>query len=451
MAEKMSALRQLAFAVGSPGYVSINHAVGGMLLYFYLPPPDRGLVAQVPQETLLGPLTAFGLAMLIARTVDGVASPLIGYASDRSRSRFGRRRSFMFRGFFPMLVLPPLAYWPPAQAGSLVNVAWLAGVLSCFFVAVTLYSGPHSALVPEIARSDQERARLARLLAMCAFPMAGLLMAWPRGIDWGREIGMAPTESMRAIVIGLAAMAFILCSIPFFAIDEQRFSVSPEPVKLPLRGALASLLENRPFWIFLAAHFLFAIAASLVFPVLPYVATVLLGRSEGFAFELSASLGGMVALGYAVVPRLLGSLRPKRMMLLSFSVYSLAAAALGMLRPSAPGEPQDIWNLVIAFTSLALMGLGISGVSLLPSVIVGQLIDEDAARGGANRSALFLGVMRAFDKWAFGLSAAVIAFLFARFGNGPDNPLGVQLVAPIAAAVGAGAVLVLSRFPEQRG
>lgn len=450
MVERMSTRRQLAYAAGAPGFASIDHVVGGMLLYFYLPPPGRGLVAQLPQETLLGPLTAFGIAMLIARTVDSVASPLIGHASDLSRSSFGHRRVFMLLGLLPMLVLPLLAYWPPSDAGSAMNALWLTGVLSCYYVFATMYTGPHGALVPEIAHSDEERARLTRLLALCAFPMAGLLMMWPRGIDWGREVGMAPTESMRTIVIVLALVAFVLCSIPMFAIDERRFTERAEPEQLALGESLASLLANRPFRIFLGAHVLFATAASLIFPVLPYLATVLLGRSEGFAFDLSASLGLMIGLGYAITPRLLGWLRPKSILLISFSIYAAAAAALGMLRPSAPGEPQDVWNLAIAFTSLGVMGLAIAGVSLLPNVLVGQLIDEDAARSGTNRSALFLGVMRAFDKWAFGLSSAMIAFLFARFGNGPDNPLGVQLVGPIAAAFGLGAALMIARFPEQR-
>ncbi|HIK84967.1 MAG TPA: hypothetical protein EYG08_07605 [Myxococcales bacterium] len=451
MVEKMSTKRQLAYAAGAPGFASIDHVVGGMLLYYYLPPPGRGLVAQLPQETLLGPLTAFGIAMLIARTVDSVASPLIGHASDLSRSRFGHRRVFMLLGLLPMLALPLLAYWPPSTVGGTINAVWLTGVLSCYYLFATMYTGPHGALVPEIAHSDEERARLTRLLALCAFPMGGLLMAWPRGIDWGREVGMAPTESMRTIVIVLALVALVLCSIPLFAIDEKRFTERAEPERLPLRESLASLLANRPFRIFLGAHLLFASAASLIFPVLPYMATVLLGRSEGFAFELSASLGLMIALGYAIVPRLLRHLRPKKILLISFSVYAIAAAALGMLVPSAPGEPRDALNLAIAFVSLGFIGLAIAGVSLLPNVLVGQLIDEDEARSGANRSALFLGVMRAFDKWAFGLSSAMIAFLFARFGNGPDNPLGVQLVGPIAAAFGLGAALMLTRFPEQRG
>jgi GPH family glycoside/pentoside/hexuronide:cation symporter len=449
MPEKMSTRRRLAFAAGAPGCIAIERVATGILLYFYLPPPGRGLEPQVPEETFLGAFTAFGLAMIIARSVDSAAALVVGHASDRSRSRWGRRRSFMLYGIVPMVGLPLLAYWPPRAAGSAVNVVWLTVLLSLFYVFATMYTGPHGALVPEIARSDDERARLSRLMALVSFPMAGLLMAWPRGLDWGRAAGLGATESIRWIVVALAATSFALCLIPFFAIDERRFAPSP-PAELPLREALASTLRNRPFQIFLAAHIFFALGTSLIFPALPYIATVLLGRSEGFAFDLGASLGGMMALGFAVIPRLVRRFGSRIVMVACFGLFAVASGSLGLLRPDVPGGPDDAWNLAVAFAALGGMGIPLAGVSILPNVLLGQLIDDDARRTGANRSAIILGVVRAFDKWAYGLAAALIAFLFARFGKSPDEPLGVLLIGPIGGAVGLLSAVLFRHFPEVR-
>jgi Na+/melibiose symporter-like transporter len=96
------------------------------------------------------------------------------------------------------------------------------------------------------------------------------------------------------------------------------------------------------------------------------------------------------------------------------------------------------------------MGLPLAGVSVLPNVLLGHLIDDDARHTGTNRSAVFLGVVRAFDKWAYGLAAAVIAFLFARFGKSPAEPLGVLLVGPIGGAAGLLSALLFTRFPNVR-
>jgi GPH family glycoside/pentoside/hexuronide:cation symporter len=447
--EVMSATRRLAFALGSPGHVAIDKVVTGILLYFYLPPPDRGLESPVSEETFFGALTAFGLAMLIARTVDSLASPLIGHASDRSQSRLGRRRSFMIYGLVPMAILPLLAYWPPGAAGSTFNMLWLTVLISIYYLSATMYTGPREALIPEIARSAEDRARLSRTMSLAAFPVAGLLMAWPKGIDWGRSMGLDATDSIRWIVAILCVLGLVLCAIPLFFIDERRFTHS-EPSDLAMRETLRAAVRNHPFVVFLVTHLLFALATALIFPALPYMATVLLGRSEGFAFELGASLGTMMGVGYAVIPRLLRYVDSKTLMIACFGIFGVASAALGLLEPDAPGGPNDSRNLAIAFIALGGMGIPLAGASILPSVLLGRIIDDDRDETGSNRSAVFVGIVRAFDKWAYGLAAAVIAFLFARFGKSPAEPLGVLLIGPIAGVSALLSALLFFRFPGNR-
>jgi GPH family glycoside/pentoside/hexuronide:cation symporter len=447
--EVMSTARRLAFALGSPGHVAIDKVVTGILLYFYLPPPDRGLESPVSEETFFGALTAFGLAMLIARTVDSLVSPLIGHASDRSKSRLGRRRSFMIYGLVPMAVLPLLAYWPPGAAGSTVNAVSLMVLISCYYIFATMYTGPREALIPEIARSAEDRARLSRTMSLAAFPVAGILMAWPKGIDWGRSLGLDPTESIRWIVATLCVLGLILCAIPIFFVDERRFTHSA-PSELAMRDALRSAVRNHPFVVFLITHLLFALATALIFPALPYMATVLLGRSEGFAFELGASLGGMMGVGYAVIPRLLRHVDSKSLMIGCFGMFGVASAALGLIHPDVSGGPDDSRNLAIAFIALGCMGVPLAGASILPSVLLGRIIDDDRERTGTNRSAVFVGLVRAFDKWAYGLAAAVIAFLFARFGKSPAEPLGVLLIGPIGGVAALLSALIFFRFPSSK-
>ncbi len=443
----MSATRRLIFALGGPGYMSIDRIASGILLYFYLPPPDRGLDAQVSEQTFLGALTAFGLATLIARTVGSVAAPLIGHASDRSRSRLGRRRSFMIYGLLPMSILPLFAYWPPGAAGSTANALWLTLLLSLYYLFSTMYTAPYAALVPEIARGDEDRARLSRVMALAAFPLGGLLMAWPRGIDWGHSAGLGATDSIRWIVVVLTLLGLLLCTAPLLAIDERRFTNSA-PSDLPLKEALYSALRNRAFLVFLSAHVLFSLATSMIFPALPYVATVLLGRNEGFAFELAASLGIMLGIGYAVMPRLVRYVDSKRLMIGCFALFAAASAILGLIRPDVPEGPNDVWNLRVTFIALGAMGPPLAGMSILPNVLLGQIIDRDAESTGINRSAVYLGLVQAFDKWAYGLAAAVIAFLFASFGKSLAEPTGVLLIGPFAAAVGMLSAVLFAYFPR---
>ena len=251
---------------------------------------------------------------------------------------------------------------------------------------------------------------------------------------------------IRFAVLILAALSFVLCVLPLFAVDEGRFTRSGAS-ELSLRDSLVSALANRPFLVFLFAHILFALATSVIFPALPYIATVVLGRSEGFAFDLAASLGVMLGIGYMVMPRLVARFSSKSLMVGCFALFGLGAGSLGLLEPEVPGGPNDARNLAIAFTALGAMGLPLAGVSILPNVLLGQIIDADARETGTNRSAVFLGLVRAFDKWAYGLAAALIAFLFARFGKSPAEPLGVLMIGPISGVVGLLSAFLFTRFP----
>jgi GPH family glycoside/pentoside/hexuronide:cation symporter len=449
MLERMSTARQISYATGGPGFFAVDITLGAILLFFCLPPENRGLEAQLPEVVFLGFLTAFGVATIVARGIDSIATPLIGHASDRSRSTWGRRRSFMLYGFVPMLAIPLLAYWPPGSAGSVVNAVWIGGLLCFYFVFAAMYTAPYYALVPEIARTDEERADLTRLMALVSFPMGGILMAWPIGLDLGREAGMSPTESIRWMVVALVAIGSLLCAIPLFAIDERRFTVST-PSNLSLLEALKQTLRNRTFLIFLAAHGAFILGATLILPLTPYIATVLLGRSEGFGAYLGISLGGMLALGYAVVPALSRRFGPKRAVIACVALFPLASGCLGLIRPDAPGGPQDLRNLALAYSALGGMGFSIAGIHILTRVLLGQIIDADARQTGASRSAMFLGVEQALQKYLYGLAGALIAFLFLQFGKSTEEPLGVLLVGPLAALAGVASTLLFAFLPMGR-
>ena len=110
--------QRILFSIGTPGWQISASVVVSIGIYFYLPPEGAGLQALVSEEIFLGVLTAYGLARLIGGVVDSLADPVVGHLSDRSHSRFGRRRLFLIIGFVPMTVIPALIFFPPGEPGS---------------------------------------------------------------------------------------------------------------------------------------------------------------------------------------------------------------------------------------------------------------------------------------------------------------------------------------------
>jgi GPH family glycoside/pentoside/hexuronide:cation symporter len=450
MSERISGARRLAYCLGQAGFQLTDRIVVVMAVYFYLPPPGRGLVPQVPEQLFLGFLTVYGLAMLIGRVFDSAADPLVGHASDRSRSPLGRRRVFLIAGLAPMVAVPTLLFFPPAPPGSAWNGVWMALLLVLYFTAFTVYVGPFLALIPELAESESDRVRLATLLALVSFPVVAIFgSAWGMGLDLGRAAGLSPADAMRAIAIGASLLALLLCLGPIFAVDERRFARGV-PSDLPLRRAIAETFANRPFRLYLAAMLALIFAVNLIQPSLPYLATVVLGRSEGFALWLGLGLFTGIATGIGLLRRLVEWIGPKRSMLLCLAALALTLGALGFLRADVPGGPHDRWNLALTFGSVALLGVPVSGFLVLPHVLIGQLVDLDARHTGANRAAMYFGIQGLVTKWMYGVAIWVFTFLLSRYGNSPEQPWGVIAVGPVAAGACLVSLAIFSSYPERR-
>jgi GPH family glycoside/pentoside/hexuronide:cation symporter len=449
MPEPMPFARRLAYACGAPGFQVSDRIVVAILIYFYLPPEESGLEPQVTEEVFLGFLTAFGLAMLVGRIFDSLADPVVGYASDRSRSRLGRRRLFLLIGILPMTGIPVLGFWPPGPPGSLVNFVWLTGVLALYFVAFTVYVAPYLALLPELAWTEEERVRLSALAAAISFPIIGVFgFAWTAGLDWGTSVGLSRTESIRAVVVTSTLLGLLLCAVPIAAVDERRFARSVRS-DLPLRAALTLTFRNLPFRRYLEAQLLFILGVNMLAPALPYVAEVVLGRTPGFSATLGVPLFVSTLLCFPLIGPIVRRTSSKQALVLCVVVFCLCLGSLGFLRPDEPGGPNDARNLAIAVAALAAMGLPIAGFIVLPNVILGQIIDYDERRTGSNRSAMYYGMQGFVTKWMYGVSSAVLAYLFAEYGKSREEPLGVLLIGPVAAVACLLSAVLYLRYPER--
>ncbi len=446
----MSRARRLAYALGVGGYQISDRVVIVIALYYYLPPPGVGLQAQVSQEIFLGVFTVFGVAMLVGRIFDSVTDPLVGYSSDRSRSRLGRRRGFLIYGIVPMVVLPALLFWPPGAPGSGLNGVTLAVLLAGYFIAFTVYVAPYLALLPELATDSRDRVRLSTLLGVVSFPVVGLYgAAWPYGIDLGRELGLSSEDAVRVVVVVSLLMAFVLCLLPILAVDERRFTTTVSS-ELGFKQAILRTFSNQPFLIYLAAELLFIFGTTLMAPIPVYYSTVILGRSEGFAATMMLALLGTALIGFLIIGRVSDRIGARRGLIACNLIFAGAVASLGLLRPDVPGGPHDGTNLVILFSAMATLGLAVPGFLVLPYVIISQVIDYDTAQTGSNRSAMYFGMQGFVVKWMYGLAGAAIAFLFARYGKSPEQPLGVLLLGPLGAAACLLSALALMLYPERR-
>jgi len=448
MATPMPALRRWTYALGATGYMLSDRLVVTVAIYFYLPPEGRGLATQVPDRVFLFALTAFGLANLAGRLVDMLVDPVVGWASDRSRSRLGRRRVFLLWGMVPMCLLPALLFWPPAEPGSVANAWWAGGLLSLYFFFFTVYVGPYLALIPEIAWTGEERVNLATLLAIVQIPAFLFAFGWGVGRDAGVAAGLDATDAVRWVAVGTSVLALALCALPVLAVDEGRFCRTVRS-DLALRQAFVETLRNRPFRRYLVAQMPFIVGITMIQPATAYYATVILGRSEGYMAWLGGALFAMTLLAFGPVNRYARRAGPKRTIIACVATLCVSVSLLGLLAPGEPGSPRDAWNLALLFVGMGGAGISLAGFITMPHVLISQVIDYDTARTGHHRAAMYFGIQGFATKLLYGVGTALLAFLFSAFGNSAGEPLGVILVGPVAGALCLVSALLYLRYPER--
>ena len=159
------------------------------------------------------------LVILIGRIWDAVDDPLFGYMTDRTRSRWGRRRRYLLFGAIPFgLIFAMLWFRPPTQNPILLTVYFtIAYILyDTFYTMITM---PYFALTPELTQDYDERTSLT--MYRMAFSIIGSLIAFIVPLMIIGE--MHPANAARVFMMGVIFGA--ICAIPpllaFFGTVEK--------------------------------------------------------------------------------------------------------------------------------------------------------------------------------------------------------------------------------------
>jgi len=134
--------------------------------------------------------------------------------------------------------------------------------------------------------------------------------------------------------------------------------------------------------------------------------------------------------------------------------FRLAMAALAVLLPglafagTVPGPPP----LVQGALYIALIGLPLSALFVLPNPILSDVIDDDFLRSGMRRGGMYFAAAGSLNKVGFALSTVIFGVLLSTFGYAAADPLGVRLVGPIAGLATLGGVVLFGaayRLPDR--
>jgi GPH family glycoside/pentoside/hexuronide:cation symporter len=417
--------RLLAFS--APG-LGVGFIWGLMSLYFLKFSTDVLLIAPVTIGLLLG----------LSRVWDGVTDPLVGIWSDRTPTRWGRRRPWLVASALPVAILFVALWSPPAGLEGAALVAWVGGALFLLYAALTAFNIPHKALGAELVDGHHARTRVFAANGI-AENVGTLAAAGALGL---LETAAAPRDTATTIaaVGGLATAAFIaVCAV---RVRERPDYSLRGGTGHPLR-ALESVARNPHARILLGVFFLELLGHTAFVSALPYVSDYVLDTKGSTSLYLGAALvTTLLSIPlWTIASRRFGKTRAWRASLTAKLFLFAALFGLG------PGD------LVPALVVSVLYGLTYGcGVAIAPSVKA-DVIDSDEAHTGERREGLFFSTWNLALKSAIGLSLALSGFVLAASGfvpNAEQEPtaiLGIlSLVSLVPLACHGAALWLLARF-----
>ena len=428
MLKKLPFLGKIAYGIGAGGWSLIDRIMVTWLFYFYVVSPikgDKALVSGV----------VFGVIMFLGRVVDAVADPLVARWSDNLDSRLGRRIPFMlYSGLLYTLVFIALFY-PITQGESLINNVYLTIMLGLYFALFTAYVCPYLALLPELARTNEDRVDLATYKAV--FSILGVAGA---AIGGGLLIDKLGSHGMIWV---MAAIGLIMLYVP--VLIRERDYAKAEPATLGLVDALVTTFKNRPFVIYLAGMVAFNLGFTIVTLNIPPYVTVLLGGTEGDTAIYFGLVLGIAMLTFPLVNYFSKKFGLKAVMLSSLTLFALLLPGIYFLGSAPLGLSPQVFGYII----MALLGIPVSSIFVVPDAIVAAVSDLEERLTGQRREGMYFGAQGFVSKLAIGLSSVITGFLLDYFGKTAAQPLGIQLTGPVAALFVLIGAIIFIYYPEK--
>ncbi len=430
--------QRLLYASGSLGGNALGRTRDLWLIFFYLGDSDGDLERR-------GGAIAIGAVLVVGRLIEAFDDPLIGYWSDRTRSRWGRRIPFVIAATPFMCILFVLLWIPPNPGETLGNVLFLFAVFWFFNLFSTLSGGPMESLLPEIARRAGDR--LGIVSWQVVFGLIGTVLAF---VGTGL---LKDAFGFVAMAIVVAVVAFVSRYVALTGAWRRSIEASREiyaedrPVeglstRLSVWRAVTTCLRNDQFRVFLPSFVLYSVGTQILTGVLPFYAESVLGKeNEGMtvAILFGCALGMLaVALPFVVVRARNQSKR---------QVYAWGMLFAGLYFPlfSIAGFLPAIPPMTQAIVYALLIGVALAPAQTFPNALIADITDYDTLRTGQRREATFYATQATLEKMAGAAGPGILVALLL-LGSTAEDPLGIRLVGPVAGILTLAGYVVFRRY-----
>ena len=386
LARRLRPRTMLSYGFGAVAYGVKDSGFGTFLLLFY-------------NQVLGLPAATVGLVIMVALLVDALIDPAVGFFSDRTRSRWGRRHPWMYASALP-IAIGWLVIWNPPALSDSMTLMWLFVSAVLVRSAVSAYEVPSQALSSELTADYDERTRTMayRYLFGWAGGLAMLLAAYtiflptdaehPRGL-----LERSGYTNMAWVAAGVMLTAILVSALGTHR-EIERLPKSPPNSSLGATFAeLGTTVKNRGFVVLMLAGLCLYTCQGISFALSNYLYTHV-WRFEKAAFvTLALTLFLGVIIAFIVAPRVgrrIGKPRAAARFMRG-AVFLLTLPYLLRLAGLFP-DPGDVRMLPMLFSIFTInTACSVSAMMLGASMMADVVEDSEIKTGRRSEGVFFAG------------------------------------------------------------
>lgn len=370
--------RKFLYAIGDVAVNVKNASMTRFPLFFYA-------------DVLLVPPAAVGLVLFLARAWDAITDPVMGYVSDTTRSRWGRRRPYVVLSALPMGIAFYLLFAPP-QLSSGMLLWYLLGVNLLLYTAFTVFAVPYLAWGAELSRDYHERTTIVQVRALLGVVGGTIGATLPIVIA-----NQFPDQRSGFAAVGVALGSVIALSgmVTGLTVPDRGPERVPDASFAHFVRGLRHTFVNRDFRIIFLTFCLMTMAGAMGEAVQLIVVKYWLQMYDFFpvlALTFALSFAASFPLWLAISQRI-GKTRGLRLGLTMGCVAPLGWVIV---------QPGQRWGMLLF---MMIAGV-VSGSITLAISQAADVVDLDELETGEQRAGAYFGI------WAFGLKTAAAVGVF---------------------------------------
>jgi len=315
---------------------------------------------------------------------NAINDPLLGIISDRTSSKWGKRKPYIMASFIPLAIILILLWTPPN--GEVLAFIYFLIIIMIFDTIYTMFSINMVSAFPVMFTSLESRGK-ANIIRQI-FSVIGLIIAFilpgffiEDYSDPQFEQGYIITGVVLAIIVAISSIIFLL-----YGIKEKEEFIKEAKTGPKILESMKHTFKNKSF----RSYAIAALTNWYVFGMLPTIVPLygkfVLGIQEGF--KLSLLLG--VAFISAAIFNYLWNYIAQKLGLRKGFLISMVCFIISLIPFMFLSE--NISNYPIALISFFFVGVGLSGSLFFRDPIVSTIADQDELKTGVRREGGFYGV-----------------------------------------------------------